>query len=164
MHDTASEHMKDRATQEELQAATNATLRAHATSDEAKALVAKLAAIVDEHAHAVGLRKHKRNKTAERLEYATGAFLAYLLRAHGSEQASEWVYRSMYAKGFTGAAVSYRTFTQLIEGMTRLALINQVPGHKVSNAPEDTARYAARFRATPALLRYCREHGIEPAS
>jgi hypothetical protein len=45
------------------------TLRAHATSDEAKALVARLAARVDEHAHAVGLRKHKRNKTAERLQY-----------------------------------------------------------------------------------------------
>jgi hypothetical protein len=31
--------MKFKPTQEELQAATNATLRAHATSDEAKALV-----------------------------------------------------------------------------------------------------------------------------
>jgi hypothetical protein len=44
--------MNSAATQEELQAATNATLRAHATSDEAKALVAKLAAAVDVHAHA----------------------------------------------------------------------------------------------------------------
>jgi hypothetical protein len=39
--------MKSLPTQEELQAATNATLRAHATSDEAKALVAKFAAIID---------------------------------------------------------------------------------------------------------------------
>jgi hypothetical protein len=44
--------MKSKPTQEELQAAANATLRAHATSDEAKALVAKLAAMVDERAHA----------------------------------------------------------------------------------------------------------------
>ena len=49
MRDNASEHMTDRATQEELQAATNAILRAHATSDEAKALVVRLAAMVDEH-------------------------------------------------------------------------------------------------------------------
>jgi hypothetical protein len=70
--------MTRKPSQEELQAATNATLRAHGTSDEAKALVARLATKVDEHAHAVGLRKHKRNKTAERLEYATGAFLANL--------------------------------------------------------------------------------------
>jgi hypothetical protein len=61
-----------------LQAATNATLRAHATSDEAKPLVAKLAAMIDEHAHAVGLRKNKRGKTAAKLRYATGAFLANL--------------------------------------------------------------------------------------
>jgi hypothetical protein len=44
--------MKLKPTQEELKAATNATLRAHATSDDAKALVARLAAKVDEHAHA----------------------------------------------------------------------------------------------------------------
>jgi hypothetical protein len=52
IHDAASEHMMRKTTQEELQAATNATLRAHATSDDAKALVARLAAKVDEHAHA----------------------------------------------------------------------------------------------------------------
>ena len=45
---TQQMNMMRKATQEELQAATNATLRAHATSDEAKALVARLAAMVDE--------------------------------------------------------------------------------------------------------------------
>jgi hypothetical protein len=154
--------MTRKPSQEELQAATNATLRAHATSDEAKALVVRLAAMVDEHAHAVGLRKHKRDKTAERLAYATGAFLANLLRAHGPEQSSEWVYRSMYRHGFSGAAVSYRTFKQLLEGLTGLALVEQIEGHKVSDAPWDTGKYAARFRAAPALLRFCREHGVEP--
>jgi hypothetical protein len=156
--------MKPRPTQKELQAATNATLRAHATSDEAKAFVAKLAGMVDEHAHAVGLRKKKRNKTAERLQYATGAFLANLLRAQGPEQSSEWVYRSMYAKGFTGASVSYRTFKTLVESLKGLAFIEQIAGHKVSDDPGDTGKYAARFRATPALLGYCGEHGVEPTS
>jgi hypothetical protein len=154
--------MTSKPTQEELQAATNATLRAHATSDEAKALVARLAAMVDEYAHAVGLRKHKRNKTALKLEYATGAFLAYLLRAHGPEQSSEWVYRSMHAKSFTGAKVSSRTFTQLIEGLKGLAFIDHVAGHQVSDDPSDTGQYAARFSATPALLKFCSEHGVEP--
>jgi hypothetical protein len=41
IHDAASEHMMRKTTQEELRAATNATLRAQATSDEAKALVAR---------------------------------------------------------------------------------------------------------------------------
>jgi hypothetical protein len=39
--------MKPKPTQEELQAATNATLRAHVTTDEAKALVARLVELVD---------------------------------------------------------------------------------------------------------------------
>jgi hypothetical protein len=51
-NDKPRSQMTSKPTQEELQAATNATLRAHATSDEAKALVAKLAAMVDEHARA----------------------------------------------------------------------------------------------------------------
>src|SRR3984893_17338736 len=115
-NDKPRSQMTSKPTQEELQAATNATLRAHATSEEAKALVAKLASIVDEHAHAVGLRKNKRGKTAAKLQYATGAFLANLLRAHGPEQSSEWVYRSLYRKGFSRAAVSYLTFKELLEG------------------------------------------------
>jgi hypothetical protein len=154
--------MTSKVIQEELQTATNATLRAHATSDEGKALVAGLAAMVDEHAHAVGLLKNKRGKTAAKHQYATGAFLANLLRAHGPEQSSEWVYRSMYKKGFSRAAVSYLTFKELIEGLKGLALIDQIAGHKVSDEPGDTGKYAARFRATAALLRFCREHDVEP--
>jgi hypothetical protein len=53
--------MNSKPTQEELQAATNATLRAHATSDEAKALIARLAAMVDEHAHATELQLQKQD-------------------------------------------------------------------------------------------------------
>jgi hypothetical protein len=31
-----------------------------------------------------------------------------------------------------------------------------------SDEREDTGKYAARFRATPALLGFCTEHGVEP--
>src|SRR6516165_3280386 len=108
--------------QEELQAATHATLRAHATSDEAKALVAKLAAMVEDHGVSTGLRKNRHKSTAGRLSYAIGAFLANLLRPFSAEEAEPngWVYRSMHAKSFTGAAVSHRTFTHLVEGLAEL--------------------------------------------
>jgi hypothetical protein len=49
---------------EELQAATHATLRAHAITDEAKALVAKLAAMVEDHGISAGSRKNRRKGTA----------------------------------------------------------------------------------------------------
>jgi hypothetical protein len=61
--------MTSKATQEELQAASYANLRAHATSDEANALVGKLAAMVEEHSLKTGLRKNRRKDTAEKLEY-----------------------------------------------------------------------------------------------
>jgi hypothetical protein len=65
-------------------------------------------------------------------------------------------------RSFSGRTVSYRTFTQLIEGLTALALIDHVAGHKVSD--DRSVLYAARFRATPALLRLCAEHGVEPGA
>jgi hypothetical protein len=150
--------------QSELQAATHATLKAHATSDEAKALVAKLAAMVEDHGISAGSRQNRRKGTAGKLEYATGAFLANLLRPFGAEEPEPngWVCRSMHAKSFSGAAVSHRTFAQLVEGLSELALIERVAGHRVSSERDDIGKYAARFRATPAPLRLCIEHGVEP--
>jgi len=147
--------------QEELQAATYASLRAHPTSGEAKALVSALAGMVDDHALATGARKNKRKTTAEKLDYAVGAFLAELLRVCGDDDPTPnpWLCRSMHAKSFTGASVSYRTFTQLVEGLKRLALLEHVEGHEVSSEREDTGKYAARFRATPALLAFCSDRG-----
>jgi hypothetical protein len=151
--------------QSELQAATHATLRAHATSDEAKALVAKLAAMVEEHGISAGSRKNRRKGTAEKLEYATGAFLANLLRALSAEvpEPSGWVYRSMHAKSFTGTSVSFRTFAALVDGLRRLGLLQHIDGYKVSSEAKDTGRFGARYRATPALLSFCSEHAVEPA-
>lgn len=100
-----------------------------------------LAAMLEEHAFATGARKNKRKSTAEKLDYATGAFLADLLRAYGQDDEPEpnaWVYRSMHAKSFTRASVAYRTFTQLVDGLKRLSLLEHAEGHEVSNEREDT--------------------------
>jgi hypothetical protein len=74
-----------------------------------------------------------------------------------------WIYRSMHAKSFTGAKVSFRTFGQLVDGLQQLGFLLHVDGAKVSREPEDTGRYAARFRATPSLLSFCRERSVDPA-
>jgi hypothetical protein len=151
---------------QELQAATHATLRAHATSDEAKALVTKLAAMVEDHGINTGSRRNRRKGTAEKLEYGTGAFLANLLRALSAEvpEPNGWVYRSMHAKSFTGATVSHRTFAQMVDGLTELAFIERVAGHRVSSEQPDFGKYAARFRATPKLLGLCTENGVLPTA
>lgn len=149
--------------QEELQAAIHASLRAHPISEEAEALVSALAATVDEHALATGARKNKRDNTSDKLKYAVGAFLADLLRAYGRDEPdpNPWVYRSMHAKSFTGAKVSFRTFSQLVDGLKRLALLEHIDGHEVSR--EDRGKFAARFRATPALLAFCKQRAVDPA-
>jgi hypothetical protein len=79
-----------------------------------------------------------------------------------TDEPNGWVYRSLKKAAFTGAAVPRRTFEQLYGGLKGLAFLDHVPGHKVSNEREDTGKYAARFRATPALLRFSAEHGVEP--
>lgn len=149
--------------QEELQAAKHARLRAHPISEEAELLVSSLANMVDEHALATGARTNKRQNTAEKLRYAVGAFLADLFRPYGQEEPepNPWVYRSMHAKSFTGAKVSYRTFSQLVEGFRRLALLEHIDGHEVTD--RDKGKYAARFRATPALLAFSKERLVNPA-
>lgn len=149
--------------QDELQAATNASLNAHPISDEAAAVVSTLASLVDEQALATGARKNRRKGTSDKLNYAVGAFLADLLRAFGQEEpeANPWVYRSMHAKSFTGAKVSYRTFSQLVDGLKRLALLEHIDGHQVSS--EDRGKFAARFRATPSLLAFTKERSVDPA-
>ncbi|MGH6713002.1 MAG: hypothetical protein ACREEK_29120 [Bradyrhizobium sp.] len=147
--------------QEELQAASYATLRAHATSEQAKALVVKLAAMVEEHTIQAGLRQRKRRDTAGKLEYATGAFLADLLRPLDAEEPNGWVYRSLKKASFTGKPVGRHAFNQLIEGLKGLGFLQHVLGHKVSDEPGE---YAARFRATPALLKLCIDNGVSPTA
>jgi hypothetical protein len=149
--------------QEELQAANYAALRADPVSEHATALVAKLSSMVEDRTVQIGLRKNKRKDTAGKLEYATGAFLADLLRPLEADEPNGWVYRSLKKASFNGGAVPWRTFEQLMEGLKSLAYLDHVHGHKVAkDRYEDRTQYASRFRATPALLKICSEHGVEP--
>jgi hypothetical protein len=150
--------------QHELQGASYAALRAHPISEQATALVSTLARMLDDHALATGARQNKRKSTAEKLDYAVGAFLADLLRPYGDSEPTPnpWVYRSMHTKSFTGASVAYRTFAPLVDGLQQLGFIQRIVGHKVSS--EDKGKFAARFRATPALLAFCRDRSVDPVS
>jgi hypothetical protein len=150
--------------EKELRAATYASLRAHPISKQAEALVSTLAGMLEDHALATGARKNERKDTAEKFYYVIGAFLADLLRTYGDDEPAPnpWVYHSMHAKSFTGASVSFRTFASLVDGLKQLGLLQHVDGHDVSSEPEDRSKFAARFRATPALLSFCTEHSVEP--
>jgi hypothetical protein len=147
--------------QDELQAATYAALRAHPISEQATALVSTLARMLNDHALATGARQNKRKSTAEKLDYAVGAFLADLLRAYGDSEPTPnpWVYRSMHKQSF-GPSVSYRTFKGLVDGLKQLGFIQHIDGYRVDS--EDRGKFGARFRATPDLLAFCRERAVDP--
>src|SRR5262249_16433418 len=119
---------------QELRAASYAAMRAHATSEQAKALVGKLASMVEEHTLQTGFRERKRRgaSASAKLEYAAGAFLADLLRPFELEQPNGWVYKSLNKSSFTGKPVGRHAFNQLLAGLEGLGLLQHVPGHKVS--------------------------------
>jgi len=147
--------------EEELRAARYASLRAHPISHAAEALVGTLASMVEEHELATGTRKNKRKSKADTLKYATGAFLADLLSPYGDDEPTPnpWVYRSLQGGKFA-PAVPRRTFVPLVESLKGLGFLWQVESHKVSQKPGE---FASRFRATPALLAFCGERGVNPA-
>lgn len=107
--------------------------------------------------------KSQTESTTTDWAYATGAFLADLLRSRNADKTNGWVYRSLKKASFKGEAVAWRTFEQLFKGLQGLGFLDHVPGHKVADDPyDDRTQYAARFRATPALLKFCVDHHVEP--
>jgi hypothetical protein len=120
--------------------------------------------MVEEHTLQAGARQRRRRGTSAsaKLEYATGAFLADLLRPFDVREPNGWVYKSLNKASFTGKPVGRHAFEQLRNGLEGLGFLEHVPGHKVSYEREDTGKYAARFRATPELLRFCTEYGVPP--
>jgi hypothetical protein len=92
-----------------------AALVSRAESDQAKALVDPVTALVAQRELAANARTHKRGKTrAAVLRAALERFLADLLQAHSVERARGYVYRPMRPEGFTGGAASYRTFKSVV--------------------------------------------------
>src|SRR3979490_2430665 len=102
---------------EELQTATSASLRADPISEQSTALVVKLASMVEDRTVEMSLRKNKRKGKAAKakLEFATGAFLADLLKPLEADEPNGWVHRSLKKSSFTGETVTWRTFEQLFE-------------------------------------------------
>ena len=150
-------------TEEELQAATYASLRAHPISEQATALVSTLAAMLE----TTPLRRERGRTSARapprnwtmRWERSLRTYCERM--AIASRTPNPWVYRSMHTKSFNGASVSYRTFGWLVDGLTQLGFIQHVEGHRVDS--EDRGKFAARFRATPALLAFCSDRAVDPA-
>jgi hypothetical protein len=95
-----------------------APLLSRAHSDQAKALVDAVTALVAQQELAASSRTRRRGRTRTAvLRAAVERFLADLLQAQSVERAKGYVYRPMRPEGFKGGAVSYRTFTAVVGAM-----------------------------------------------
>ena len=149
----------------ELDDALYAALLSRSHSDQARVLVDTVTALVTEHEIAAGTRTNKRDKKKTALQLAVERLLADLLQAQASETNKGYVYRPLRPQGFTGQAVSYRTFKSLVETMLTLGLLESHKGFQMWDAPFGGAlravrQKATRFRATQQLLEIFEQHGF----
>jgi hypothetical protein len=105
-------------------------------------------------------------KTTQQLRRGVEGLLGDLLRAEGHAHAKGFVHRSLHAGSFTGEDVGARAFTELIDRLKALGLIDHTPGFQArsrweAGGPEHVSRASAsRFRATPQLLELAVQFGI----
>jgi hypothetical protein len=144
-----------------LKDAAHASLQGSAKSKAANKLVAtlcaRLAAYESEHA----TYQHKPGPAVEK---AIGAFLADLLVAQSEERPSAWVHRSLHAKGFSGGPVGHKVFRRVLHALKGLGFVEHAEGFaEFSNSPFGSSvsqRWAARFRATTAMLELAARHRV----
>jgi hypothetical protein len=165
---------KERTEGDILRNATFASLDGRALTPEAKKLVAEIntrvvARVTLDECKPGGVKTNRKM-----LKAATEAFVADLLTAHSGKNPRRWVYRAMTARGFTGAPVGYRVFRPLQGALRTIGLIEHQPsvsqwiqGFNDDAAPGSKTtvgrRWAARFCATPELLRISAQHRVLPS-
>ncbi len=143
-----------------LQDAGYASLQGSAKSKAAKALVRAICAKVTAYESDHSTHQHKSGKVHD----AVAAFLADLLVAQSDDKPSEWVHRSLHAKGFSGGPVGHRVFIRVLDALKGLGLVEHAAGvAKYTNfgaGPIALQRWAARFRATTSLLELTAKHRV----
>jgi hypothetical protein len=135
--------------------ASYASLDSRAVTDEAKALIEQLTALVEDQERG-GKRKNKRVSARTKLKRAVEGFLGDLLRSAASEKSKGWVYHAVRPSAFSGELVSYRIFSSLAKSLVALELIDHKPGSRCTTA--------ARFRATARLLARAKHRDILPGN
>jgi hypothetical protein len=159
---------------EVLRGASFATLEGSAITPAAKKLIDTLneRVIAQVALHEAEPNATKTNRV--KLKKAVEAFVADLLMAQTGKQPKRWVYRALKPQGFTGAPVGYRVFMPLQRALRELGLVEHMPGvdqwtsgFDDGDAPAQAGlvanRWAARFCATPELLKLSTYHGVPPS-
>lgn len=103
--------------------------------------------------------REKPNKN--KLREALGSIVGALLEAY-EKHPQHRLYRRCGSGDFTGAVVSYRSFTHAINGLKALSLIDWQEGYFPTSRDDPSKARAFNFRAEPQLIEFANDFGITP--
>ena len=145
-----------------------AELRSRCRTPSAGELIARICTDIEHHEQSVGRRVRKRReRSGAKFSEALGRFVGDLLRTRAGTNTTGRIFRSVGKSSFGDAPVKYDMFVRLLEALKALGLIGHrkgqtryyetgfEPGHKVTISGR-----AARFWATPKLVKLAEGHGI----
>src|SRR5215813_13779033 len=116
-----NEVLESDARAEALRNADYASLTRRAATDNSRALVDEVLRLIT--ATEAEARKRQRVSTVDAFRQAVEGFLGDLLAATGEG----WIYRPTGRSSFTDAAVSYRAFIAVREGLKELGFLAEIP-------------------------------------
>jgi hypothetical protein len=150
---------------EPLRNAPLATLRATPVTPQAFTLMGDLSKRFPRPQAAKGASYARKGTLVDHAN-AVGAFVADLLAAVERDRSEGWLRCSLKKSDYTGQDVTWRMFDNVRLAFTEAGLIDHKPGYPgmysgMSN-PGPWHGKLTRYRATPALLEACAEHGVTP--
>ena len=143
-----------------------AELRSRCRTRAAEALIWRLYADIELHEEKMGSRvRTRRDRTSVRFFDALERIVGDLLRARASANATGRIYRAIGKTSFSDAPVKYDMFTTALDGLKALGLIGHQKGRSRYLETGFDVRVtlpgrAARFWATPKLVKLAEDHGI----
>jgi hypothetical protein len=149
-----------------------AEFRSRSRTPAATELIARVFSEIEQHEQRTRRRfRSRRERSRAKFTKALERFVGDLLRARIGTNATGRVYRAVGKSSFRDAPVKYDMFTKMLDGLKPLGLVGHrkgqtryhetgfEPGHKVTISGR-----AARFWATPKLLKLAEDHGIHSSN
>jgi hypothetical protein len=143
-----------------------ADLRSRWRTNAAEELIYQVYHDIADHERKIGSRvRGRRARTGVKFVDALMRFVGDLLRARAGTNATGRIYRPTGKNDFSDAPVKYDMFMKALDGLKALGLVEHSKGRTRSQDTGFGFRVtvpgrAARFSATPKLLKLAEDHGI----
>jgi hypothetical protein len=143
-----------------------AELRSRSRTPAATELIARVCTDIEQHEQTVGNRvRRRRDRSSAKFSEALERLVGDLLRARAGTNATGRIFRAFGKTSFSDAPVKYDMFTTALDGLKALGLAGHRKGQTRYRETGFDARVtvagrAARFWATPNLVKLAEDHGI----